>query len=167
MVGDRFPPVHYYPNEHCIVINIQKFKKDFLRREYRTHKNNCFICKEDRNIEIHHIIPIVDLGNNKYRNLIPICHECHMKIHNNTLDVFFPKKINHSLIKKSLKLQRKYYNINKENRYRKDFFAFDKDFVDRHIGIDGGIKDTIKWRGVEEAKRILKGLHINPIIKST
>lgn len=55
---------------------------------FRTRKKSplprqkfCATCGEDRNIELHHIIPISAGGSNNYFNLIYLCHDCHVKLH--------------------------------------------------------------------------------------
>lgn len=34
------------------------------------------------NAEIHHIMPVIDGGENKLENLVALCHDCHVLIHN-------------------------------------------------------------------------------------
>lgn len=41
----------------------------------------CSTCGADKDIELHHIIPIAAGGTNDYYNLINLCHDCHMMLH--------------------------------------------------------------------------------------
>jgi len=42
----------------------------------------CLICGTESNIKVHHILPRTMGGKDIPENLIPLCHECHLKAHN-------------------------------------------------------------------------------------
>jgi len=42
-------------------------------------------CRNHKILEIHHIIPKSQGGNNDPDNLVTVCHKCHVKIHNNEI----------------------------------------------------------------------------------
>lgn len=46
----------------------------------RIKGNKCFYCGELAE-EFHHIVPRHMGGDNRLENIVPICHECHMKAH--------------------------------------------------------------------------------------
>lgn len=65
-------------------------RKNYERRKNLTKKIQskeivkplmCGCCGEEKNLELHHIIPISLGGNNDYYNLLYLCHNCHKKIH--------------------------------------------------------------------------------------
>ena len=48
---------------------------------YKKYGYKCSICGKTNNLQIHHKIPIKDGGTNDLFNLIPLCKDCHEKIH--------------------------------------------------------------------------------------
>lgn len=42
--------------------------------------NKCFYCGKPA-VEYHHIVPRHMGGDNRLENIVPICHECHLKAH--------------------------------------------------------------------------------------
>jgi len=48
----------------------------------------CSTCGDNKNLELHHIIPISLGGTDDYYNLIYLCSECHRAIHKNILKKF-------------------------------------------------------------------------------
>lgn len=46
-----------------------------------THRK-CYLCGNDSNIKVHHILPRTMGGNDNQENLIPLCNICHLKAHN-------------------------------------------------------------------------------------
>lgn len=59
---------------------IRACERDVSKYRSRTH-TNCFMCNSDKNLEHHHIIPVVEGGDNSKKNLISLCRDCHVKIH--------------------------------------------------------------------------------------
>ena len=55
-----------------------RLKEDVLRKT----DGKCMNCGSMENIEIHHIIPLAFGGTNKIDNLIPLCCDCHVAMHN-------------------------------------------------------------------------------------
>lgn len=43
----------------------------------------CHICGATENLQLHHIIPLSNGGENKACNLLTLCGNCHGKVHNN------------------------------------------------------------------------------------
>lgn len=41
----------------------------------------CVNCFSDKDIEYHHIVPLVNGGTNNLSNIVPLCKECHYKAH--------------------------------------------------------------------------------------
>lgn len=48
---------------------------------YKKYGYKCSICGKTNNLQIHHKIPIKNGGTNDLFNLIPLCIDCHEKIH--------------------------------------------------------------------------------------
>lgn len=63
-----------------------------LRKEFESKKFNdilkqnlkeeCVNCESNFNIQYHHIVPLTLGGTNKISNIVPLCEDCHNKIHN-------------------------------------------------------------------------------------
>ena len=41
----------------------------------------CVNCGSKGRIEYHHIVPLVNGGNHKFSNIVPLCEKCHMAAH--------------------------------------------------------------------------------------
>ena len=41
----------------------------------------CLNCGSDKDIELHHIVPLCNGGRNEARNIVPLCYGCHCKAH--------------------------------------------------------------------------------------
>jgi len=55
---------------------------DYRERCIETKGEQCHICDSAKNIDVHHIDG--NWANNDLSNLIPVCHNCHSKIHTKT-----------------------------------------------------------------------------------
>ena len=56
----------------------EKIKHELLKKdEYKT----CSNCGSSDNIHLHHITPLAIGGTNEESNIVPLCEECHGKIH--------------------------------------------------------------------------------------
>ena len=63
-------------------------KKDY-RKEFDRMKNDlryilgsvCCACGSNKMIQYHHILPLVLGGDNRLTNIVPLCSDCHAKIH--------------------------------------------------------------------------------------
>ena len=63
-----------------------------LRQEFNSNKFRskikellggvCVNCESSINIQYHHIVPLSLGGTNNIKNIVPLCEECHSKIHN-------------------------------------------------------------------------------------
>lgn len=59
---------------------------NYFYNQRRNEKNkilnhtSCFVCGKPAYC-MHHIVPLCRGGNNLYSNLIPVCKDCHKKIH--------------------------------------------------------------------------------------
>lgn len=61
---------------------IHKDKWWAIKQEvYKKYGHKCSKCGSCNNIDVHHKIPLSKGGTNNIQNLIPLCHECHEKIH--------------------------------------------------------------------------------------
>lgn len=40
----------------------------------------CFVCNQSATVR-HHITPLILGGNNKFNNIVPLCHDCHVHVH--------------------------------------------------------------------------------------
>ncbi len=55
-------------------------KKSKFRKKSMNVDRPCSVC-QSKATEIHHVIQIQHGGRNDKRNLVPICNDCHCKIH--------------------------------------------------------------------------------------
>lgn len=60
-------------------INTKRYKR-FRKKKNKLKSNECYICGEKAYC-MHHVVPLISGGTNKKNNLIPICIDCHKKIH--------------------------------------------------------------------------------------
>ena len=157
----RFPPVYYYPNEFTIVTNSIKFKQPFLDKVFYTTIKGCYICHCDSDC-VHHIISIIELGNNNNKNLMPLCFKHHQEIHNtDNINIPIPIGINKALIKKTHKLLRKFWIKNPEGLWLHQ----DPDFIYIHLIIDDTIKYLIKHNYLNRLYEFIESIYNNGTIK--
>ena len=101
----------------------------------------CRVCNSDTNLEIHHIVKLIDGGGNNDENLITVCKSCHRAL--DTLDVKHAiSKCKKNFIKNcsNKKLTRKNVNHILDDSYNMISYLYDK--VKDSDEID--IKDIIK-----------------------
>lgn len=55
--------------------------------------NTCMVCGDNKNLSVHHKVPISEGGNNDRKNLITVCRMCHAKIHGNSDSLNFFKEV--------------------------------------------------------------------------
>ena len=61
----------------------QEFAKDSFRKMLKDKLGNkCANCGSKDLVEYHHVVPLVHGGTNNLGNIVPLCHECHLKAHN-------------------------------------------------------------------------------------
>lgn len=67
--------------ERATKYNVQSIKQDLYRKTKKA--NTCIICGNDKDLTIHHIKPIKDYPELKYRfdNIKVICKTCHKNLH--------------------------------------------------------------------------------------
>lgn len=60
-----------------------------IRASFNSHRTyslpmssnaRCYVCPGKATIR-HHVIPLANGGRNKRNNIVPLCHECHCKVH--------------------------------------------------------------------------------------
>ena len=95
---------------------MKAIEKELDRMVQELHKNQrCHICGAYSATEIHHIISRKDkMLRYDITNLLPVCHTCHMKIHDKGLNVFeyIPK-------------EQAQYLMQVKNESYKDFLTFE------------------------------------------
>ena len=67
-------------------MSYEKLRQEFTRESFReemvrTLGCTCFNCGSDDNIEYHHIVPLKLGGTNRFTNIVPLCHKCHVAAH--------------------------------------------------------------------------------------
>ena len=94
---------------------------DIKERAYKKYGRKCFLCNSTNNLNIHHKIPIREGGTNEIGNLIPLCVNCHEKIHKfkfQFLHTDIPDNYGFK-IDKNKKLKKGYLILNAiKNKYR-------------------------------------------------
>ena len=61
----------------------QEFTKDSFREMLKDKLGDkCANCGSEDLVEYHHVVPLVHGGTNNLGNIVPLCHECHLKAHN-------------------------------------------------------------------------------------
>ena len=61
----------------------QEFTKDSFRGMLKDMLGDkCANCGSKDLVEYHHVVPLVHGGTNNLGNIVPLCHECHLKAHN-------------------------------------------------------------------------------------
>lgn len=64
----------------------KKMRVEFSNQNFRNELNKkylkiCSNCGSDKEIEFHHIVPLINGGTNAISNIVPLCEECHFKAH--------------------------------------------------------------------------------------
>ena len=64
---------------------MENTRKEFERMKPSIMKakdcTKCVNCGSDENIQLHHVVPLVLGGTNNIDNIVPLCEDCHSKIH--------------------------------------------------------------------------------------
>lgn len=85
----------YLLDDTTIIINAKLVRNELLRtsKSWKRSRYNanvyldeCQNCKSTENLHTHHIQPQKEEVNNKSSNLIPLCENCHKKLHANMLE---------------------------------------------------------------------------------
>ena len=100
---------HFYRNKRCCGLEscVQRIDEKIKHRNYQkqrkkiskgTHRrgidgmikelilerdnNECVLClKKDEHLQIHHILPVSNGGQDEIENLVSLCHSCHVNVH--------------------------------------------------------------------------------------
>lgn len=67
-------------------MSYEELRQEFTGEVFRRHMvkalgNRCVNCDSDENVEYHHIVPLKLGGSNRYTNIVPLCHKCHVAAH--------------------------------------------------------------------------------------
>lgn len=157
----RIPPIHYYPNEFTVIINNDKLKSLFMDKIFYSPIEGCYICPNKAEC-VHHIIEVVNLGNNKTKNLVPLCFECHQKVHAGKIELSIPENINIHLIRKTNKILRKFYLKNPT----KSRLINDPDFIHIHLEQDYVIKYLLKHKQFLRLNKFIEECYNRGTIKN-
>ena len=86
----------------------KKMKKGTFRhgvepgvREYIKERDsfmcrNCYKSEENFNLQVHHIVPVSNGGEDKHENLIVLCYECHTIVHQQGWEKYVDKFNNYT-----------------------------------------------------------------------
>lgn len=55
--------------------------KEFRSAVIELYGDSCINCGSKENVEFHHVVPIALGGTNTVRNVVPLCHVCHLAAH--------------------------------------------------------------------------------------
>lgn len=88
-VGDKNPNwkggVDWYGNWRKQIPHFWKKKLLWKAQVNDRDDYSCVMCKSEKDIEVHHIIPVRKIIEQKdlfdIKNGVTLCHKCHMKIH--------------------------------------------------------------------------------------
>ena len=62
-----------------------EFNRPSFKETLRQIKDNeCYCCGATEDLEFHHILAISKGGTNRIKNIVPICYNCHMLVHDKT-----------------------------------------------------------------------------------
>ncbi len=50
-------------------------------------ESRCRVCKSDKGVQVHHIVPRRTTKNDDTDNLVPLCHICHQQVHDRKMDL--------------------------------------------------------------------------------
>lgn len=116
-----------------------RFSEQELKRLRELKGTKCCNCNYDagNNIIFHHIVPIIIGGNNIDSNIVPLCTDCHYKIHN----ISENNKLSHSELTKiglekakarGIQLGRKKgvkVETKKSKEKKKEIYTLSRDFL--------------------------------------
>lgn len=73
---------NWVETEHAAIRGKRPMYWNIIRRNALIRGGNrCYICHDDKNLSVHHIIPLAEGGDSTAENLRVLCHNCHSKIH--------------------------------------------------------------------------------------
>lgn len=64
----------------------ENLRNEFKSKKFRDNMikelgNVCVNCGSEEHIHYHHIVPLIMGGTNRLTNIVPLCEDCHGKIH--------------------------------------------------------------------------------------
>jgi hypothetical protein len=66
-------------------VELNKARKDFDRNKINSlplsEKKMCYCCVKNQAVLRHHVITLLNGGRNKRNNIVPLCNQCHVKVH--------------------------------------------------------------------------------------
>lgn len=71
------------------------FKKECAEKIYKRDNYTCYYCsgeRDDRNLSIDHIVPVMHGGSDNFSNLVTSCRTCNLKKHAHRLPMVFEKQ---------------------------------------------------------------------------
>lgn len=139
-----------------------KEEKQAIRDHMTAHRkeildnvwSRCANCGSDKNIEIHHIVPLANGGNHIFTNMVALCKECHLKAHGKLQRVSNPDKVG----RKPMELPDNYENI---------ILQYLIGQIDRAELIKGlGFSEKVKLYDIKPYQDYLKEHHIVKVVSN-
>lgn len=133
----------------------ERLRKEFSSAKF--HKQlpercgtECVNCGDSENIEYHHAVPLEVGGTNNFKNIIPLCRTCHMKIH---MQHFAKAKRNEKLKKVS---GRKRVHADNYKELLMDFLTckISKSECKERLGVNGNFVDTVWFEEFKKENKI-------------
>lgn len=85
---DLFCMAKYYPKRSHLNGNWKGGRWKYVRDQVAKRDNNaCVICGFNYSLNVHHITPVADGGQDAYSNLITLCPNHHAMVHSGVIDV--------------------------------------------------------------------------------
>ena len=78
-------------------MSFEELRAEFVKASFREKLKEelgttCVNCGNSKNIEYHHIVPLINGGTNNISNIVPLCEECHYKAHDKEYKHGNPKR---------------------------------------------------------------------------
>lgn len=67
--------------EEVEAMRVECNRPNFKKAVYAMHGKSCVNCGSVTDIDLHHIVPLHMGGTNNLRNVVPLCYDCHCKVH--------------------------------------------------------------------------------------
>lgn len=61
--------------------NLRKQFEEIRNQIWAEKQHKCVNCGAESNLHLHHIVPLSLGGTNNIDNIVPLCEECHSKVH--------------------------------------------------------------------------------------
>jgi len=76
-------PKTFYKSKKPSMQSRKKFSKEVKQKAMELYNGLCGVCKVKTAVDPHHIRFKSDSGKGVINNCLPVCRECHIKIHKN------------------------------------------------------------------------------------